>query len=122
MRTSILRNTYQTLKDILKVSGVQVSPVEIEDVLLANPQGLITDVTVASVGGGTSDEKVPRAWVVLSEAGKKMGVEKVRAKLETWHQSNLSKYKHLRGGIEIVKEVRCFDYLVELRASDNCCR
>jgi hypothetical protein len=76
-------------------------------VLLANPKGLITDVTVAGVSGGrTSDEKVPRAWVVLSDAGKKLGVENVKAELQTWHQSNLSKYKHLRGGIEIVKEVR----------------
>ena len=75
--------------------------------LLANPQGLIIDVTVAGVSGGhMSGEKVPRAWIVLSEAGKKMGAEKVKAELETWHRSNLSRYKHLRGGIEIVKEVR----------------
>lgn len=75
--------------------------------LLANPKGLITDVTVAGVSGGrTSDEKVPRAWIVLSKAGEEMGAEKVKAELETWHLSNLSKYKHLRGGIEVVKEVR----------------
>ncbi|KAF5332375.1 hypothetical protein D9758_016950 [Tetrapyrgos nigripes] len=46
-------------KDTLKVSGIQVSPVEIEDVLLAHPGKLITDVTVAGVSGfgRTSDEK-----------------------------------------------------------------
>lgn len=57
-------------------------------------------------GGRTSDEKVPRAWIVLSATGKKpWGKEKVVKELERWHQENLSKYKWLRGGIEIVDEV-----------------
>ena len=74
--------------------------------LLAHPKRLIIDVTVAGVSGGrTSDEKVPRAWVVLRESGRKMGAEAVNQELETWHQDNLSKYKWLRGGIEVVKEV-----------------
>jgi hypothetical protein len=78
-------------------------------VLRAHPKELIDDVTVAGVTGGrTSDEKVPRAWIVLSDAGKKMGAEKVKAELEVWHQENLSKYKWLRGGIEVVKQVRSF--------------
>lgn len=93
-------------KDILKVSGVQVSPVEIENVLLAHPQKLIQDVTVAGVSGGrTSDEKVPRAWVVLSPEGKKIGASRAVKELDHWQQENLSKYKWLRGGIEVVKEV-----------------
>ena len=90
----------------MKVSGSQVSPNEIEDVLLAHPQELISDATVAGVSGGrTQDEKVPRAWVVLSPAGKKLGAAAVVKELETWHQQNLSKYKWLRGGIEVVKQV-----------------
>lgn len=93
-------------KDTLKVSGIQVSPLEIENVLLNQPDKLITDVTVAGVSGGrTSDEKVPRAWVVLSPAGKKLGKAVVMKELESWHQQNLSKYKWLRGGIEVVKEI-----------------
>lgn len=84
-----------------------MSPVEIENVLLAHPKKLIIDATVAGVSGGrTSDEKLPRAWVVLSDTGKKMGADKVKGELETWHQENLSKHKWLRGGIEVVKEVR----------------
>lgn len=51
------------------------------------------------------DEKVPRAWVVLTNTGKKLGAAAVIKELETWHQQNLSKYKWLRGGIEIVEEV-----------------
>ncbi|KAJ7174028.1 hypothetical protein C8R43DRAFT_634614 [Mycena crocata] len=93
-------------KDTLKVSGVQVSPKEIEDVLFANPGKLISDVTVAGVTGGrTDDEKVPRAWIVLSSEGKKKGAAAVIKELEDWHHESLSRYKWLRGGIEIVKEI-----------------
>ncbi|KAG5729577.1 putative 4-coumarate--CoA ligase 1 [Termitomyces sp. T112] len=94
-------------KDTLKVSGSQVSPVEIEAVLLAEPQHLIMDASVAGVNGHgrTSDEKVPRAWVVLSAAGKKIGAQATLKVLEKWHQEQLSKYKWLRGGIEVVEEI-----------------
>ncbi|KAH6912657.1 amp dependent CoA ligase [Coprinopsis sp. MPI-PUGE-AT-0042] len=93
-------------KDTLKVSGAQVSPVEIENCLLAHPEKLIVDATVAGVSGGrTSDEKVPRAWVVLSAEGKKLGAKATVQELQKWTEDNLSKYKHLRGGFEIVKEI-----------------
>lgn len=93
-------------KDTLKVSGAQVSPVEIENCLLDQPDKLISDVTVAGVSGGrTSDEKVPRAWIVLNSTGKKRGASAVIKGLESWHQKNLSKYKWLRGGIEVVDEI-----------------
>ena len=79
---------------------------EIEDVLLAEPRKLITDAAVAGVSGGRiSNEKVPRAWVVLSSAGRKLGAEATIRELKAWHEDNLSKYKWLRGGIEAVKEV-----------------
>jgi len=95
------------VKDTLKVSGSQVSPVEIEDALLANPRKLISDVTVAGVKGGgrTADERVPRAWIVLSEIGKKLGAAEVVKELERWHQKQLSRYKWLRGGIEVIEEI-----------------
>ncbi|KAJ7760882.1 hypothetical protein DFH07DRAFT_1021402, partial [Mycena maculata] len=93
-------------KDTLKLSGVQVSPKEIEDALFAHPEKLISDVAVAGVSRGrTEDEKVPRAWIVLSSAGEKKGASAVIKALEQWHHESLSKYKWLRGGIEVVKEV-----------------
>lgn len=65
------------------------------------------DVTVAGVSGGrTSDEKVPRAWIVLSDTGRKLGEAAVSKALTEWVEKNLSKYKWLRGGIEVVAEVR----------------
>jgi len=93
-------------KDTLKVSGNQVSPTEIEVVLRAHPDLLITDVSVAGVSGGrTSDEKVPRAWVVLSEEGQRRGEAKTIEVLIAWTEKNLSKHKWLRGGIEVVDEI-----------------
>ncbi|KAI0766413.1 acetyl-CoA synthetase-like protein [Trametes elegans] len=111
MRTAHLRGLasysfVERTKDILKVSGAQVAPTEIENALLANPDKLISDVTVAGVSGGrTVDEKVPRAWVVLTEDGKRRGESEVVQALHGWIQKNLSKYKWLRGGIEVVDEI-----------------
>lgn len=102
-------------QDTLKVSGSQVSPTEIEIVLRAHPKGLIDDVIVAGVSGGhTPDEKVPRAWLVLSDAGSKMGAEGVKRELEAWTQDNLSRHKWLRGGIQIVAEVRSLEFIAPL--------
>lgn len=93
-------------KDTLKISGMQVSPVEIENTILAQPDKLITDVSVAGVSGGrTSDERIPRAWVVLSPAGAALGEKEVVSRLNAWVQEHLSRYKWLRGGIGIVEAI-----------------
>lgn len=102
------------IKDTLKVSGVQVSPTEIETVLRSHPGGYITDVSVAGVPGiRTADEKVPRAWIVLSQEGKTRGESIVAQELEGWVKQNLSSYKWLRGGIEFISEV-CQAFITQL--------
>ena len=94
------------LKDTLKVSGAQVSPTEIEDCIRAHPDKLVVDVCVAGVSGGrTSDEKNPRAWIVLSDSGRQLGLEKTIGILDQWTRQNLSSYKWLRGGYELVDQV-----------------
>ncbi|KZT12012.1 acetyl-CoA synthetase-like protein [Laetiporus sulphureus 93-53] len=96
----------ERVKDTLKVSGFQVSPTEIEDVLMAHPEKLLVEACVAGVSSGrSSDEKVPRAWVVLSDEGKAQGERTVVAKLDEQVRKNLSRYKWLRGGIEVVGEI-----------------
>lgn len=96
----------ERVKDTLKISGMQVSPREIEDTLLAHPERLVEDCAVAGVSGGrTADEKIPRAWVVLSQDGVNRGERAVIAALNSWTGEQLSKYKQLRGGIEIVTEI-----------------
>jgi hypothetical protein len=63
-------------------------------------------VAVAGVKGERlSGEHVPRAWIVLSNAGKEQGVEAVLAILDEWVRSRLSKHKWLRGGFQVVDEV-----------------
>ena len=114
--TRAVHSFVERSKDVLKVSGAQVSPTEIENALLAYPEKLIADVTVAGVSGGrTKDEKVPRAWVVLSEEGRKKGEQAVVEALHAWVQKNLSKFKWLRGGIEVIEEVRSLTLLHALR-------
>ncbi|CAL1713286.1 unnamed protein product [Somion occarium] len=94
------------IKDTLKISGAQVSPTEIEDVLLAHPGKLISDTSVAGVSGGrTADELLPKAWVVLSEEGRRKGADVVLKELDMWANENLSSYKRLRGGLEVVSEI-----------------
>jgi len=74
---------------------------------LEHPLRLVADVAVAGVKGERlSDEFVPCAWIVLSDLGKQKGAEAVLAALEEWIRSRLSKYKWLRGGFQIVDEVR----------------
>lgn len=98
----------------MKVSGSQVSPTEIEDVMRAHPDGLITDVCVVGVTGGrTSDEKLPRAFIVLSDKGKKVGVEQTMQVMTKWVEKNLSRYKWLKGGVEVIDAVS----IVALRES-----
>ena len=80
---------------------------------MAQPDRLIEDVLVAGVSGGrTSDEKVPRAWIVLSKAGKRKGAAATIKVLEEWSRQSLTKQKWLRGGFEVVAEVRALLFLV----------
>ena len=93
------------MKDTLKVSGAQVSPSEIESVVLAHPDRLVKDVAVAGVPSTSKDEKVPRAWLVLSNAGLVLGASETSYKIDHWVKQQLSRYKWLTGGMEIVEEI-----------------
>jgi len=53
----------------------------------------------------TSDDKSPRAWIVLTAKGEELGQEKAKLAVEEWVKKSLSKYKWLRGGVEVVKEI-----------------
>ena len=97
------------MKDTLKISDVEVSPSELETALMAQPDSLIEDVVVAGVSGGrTSDEKIPRAWVVLSRAGKRKGESATIKALEEWSQRSLAKQKWLRRVRGRHRGMRCF--------------
>ena len=88
---------------------MQVSPSEIEIIILDHPDKLVDDVTVAGVSGGrTMDERLPRAWIVLSPTGVQLGAVETTKRIDTWVRECLSRYKWLRGGIEVVDEASAY--------------
>jgi 4-coumarate--CoA ligase len=94
------------LKEMIKVKGLQVAATEVEDTLLDHPEKLVKDACVAGVDNKRGDGSLfPRAWVVLSDEGRKQGDEIVTAKLNEFVQKQLSRHKHLVGGIEVVDSV-----------------
>lgn len=94
------------LKEMIKVKGLQVAATEVEDTLLDHPEKLVTDACVAGIDNGRGDGSLfPRAWVVLSEEGRRQGEAMVTKKLNEHVEKHLSKHKHLAGGIEMVDSV-----------------
>ncbi|KAJ3875669.1 hypothetical protein F5051DRAFT_356760 [Lentinula edodes] len=95
-------------KDIMKSpSGGQISPIELETMLLSQPDQFIVDAVVTGVNLHRSQtfERVPRAWVVLSELGKAVNEEEVIRKLDEWIKQNLISEKWIIGGYAIVQEI-----------------
>jgi 4-coumarate--CoA ligase len=94
------------LKEMIKVKGLQVAATEVEDTLLNHPEGLVRDACVAGVDNGRGDGSLfVRAWVVLTEEGKRQTETTVAQKLDDWVKTRLSKHKWLTGGIEAVDSV-----------------
>jgi len=96
------------IKEIIKVNGWQVSPTELEGVLLQHP--LITDVAVAgitTVNPSGLTETLPRAYVVRQSAfeggrhTRTLGEQEVKS----FVLSNLVTYKRLQGGVVFVKAI-----------------
>jgi benzoate-CoA ligase family protein len=85
--------------DMLKVSGIWVSPFEVESALASHEAVL----EAAVVGHADADELVkPKAFVVLKDAARE-GAE-LEAELKTWVKSKLAPYKYPRW-IEFVREL-----------------
>ena len=84
------------LKELIKVKGFQVAPAELEDVIRGIPE--VTDVAVIGVDCPRNGE-VPRAYVVTSTP------DVDEKKIQTFVANKLSPYKHLAGGVQIVKEI-----------------
>lgn len=85
-------------KELIKVNGLQVSPAELESVLLEHEA--VGDAAV--VGISTFGEEKPRAYIVLQAAAK----GKVTGKdLESFVLSRVAKHKALSGGIQVVDEI-----------------
>ncbi|KAJ6584756.1 hypothetical protein B0H19DRAFT_395520 [Mycena capillaripes] len=87
------------LKELIKVRAFQVSPAELEGLILNHPD--VSDACVIGVPDETSGE-VPRAFVVLTEAAKKKDPRPITASIQKYVADRKIRYKHLAGGVEFV--------------------
>ncbi|KAJ8069907.1 hypothetical protein OCU04_000316 [Sclerotinia nivalis] len=88
-------------KELIKVRGFQVTPPEIESVLLSHP--LIIDAAVIGIKGSDVDGEMPRAYVVRrpGEEGRRLGEREVKE----WCGERLARYKELTGGVRFVEAI-----------------
>jgi 4-hydroxybenzoate-CoA ligase len=76
--------------DVFKVSGLWVSPGEIELALMSH--GLVAEAAVIAVRGPTGTTSA-KAFVVLTEGIEKRGEERIRQEIHAHLEGRLSKYK-----------------------------
>lgn len=84
---------------MIKVRGFQVSPSEIEAVLMTHPD-IIESAVIGIIAENKSDGEVPRAYIILRE-GSRLSASDVHEYVE----KRLAKYKHCTGGIVIGKDI-----------------
>ncbi|CAL2048935.1 unnamed protein product [Caenorhabditis brenneri] len=87
------------VKDLIKLNGYQVSPTEIENVILTIPR--VSEVAVV----GIEDElcgQLPKAYVVLEENADEL---LFRKHLDHTMREKLSAVKQLRGGVSIIRQM-----------------
>uniref|UniRef100_A0AC35FEQ4 Uncharacterized protein n=1 Tax=Panagrolaimus sp. PS1159 TaxID=55785 RepID=A0AC35FEQ4_9BILA len=88
------------MKELIKVSGLQVAPAELEALLLTHPK--IKDSAVIGIPHKKKGE-VPRAYVVVSNDG---GEEDITEdEIKAFVATKSAPYKQLKGGVEFVKEI-----------------
>ena len=87
-------------KELIKVRGFQVAPLEIEGVLLGHPA--ISDAAVIGVYASHKDGELPRAYVVR-RAGSEGNL--TEAEVRRYMSEKLAKYKDLTGGVRFVDAI-----------------
>lgn len=94
------------IKEIMKVNGWQVSPTELEGVLLQHPQ--ITDVAVVGFSGLNRfglPETLPRAYVVRNPVLQFGRSALTEDEVKAFLASKVISYKQLKGGVIFVKAI-----------------
>jgi acyl-CoA synthetase (AMP-forming)/AMP-acid ligase II len=86
------------MKELIKYNGYQVSPAQLEGLLLGHPA--VNDVAVIGVYSKEKATELPRAYVMVAKgyaSGKELEIEIIK-----WMGEKVSPYKRLRGGIRFV--------------------
>ncbi|KAF8313574.1 acetyl-CoA synthetase-like protein [Clavulina sp. PMI_390] len=91
------------IKEFMKYKGYQVSPVEVENVLLTHPQ--VLDVAVAGVKEARTGDEPPRAYIVPRDPALLRPGAKFEPDVYQWVQDRLAHYKQLRGGVYTIPAV-----------------
>ncbi|CAI5454513.1 unnamed protein product [Caenorhabditis angaria] len=92
-------NIVDRKKDMIKVNGFQVSPTEIENVILSLSK--VVEVAVVGIEDELSGQ-LPKAFIVLEEGSEELLFIK---QLEHVLREKLSAIKQLRGGISFLKNL-----------------
>ncbi|KAF9885686.1 hypothetical protein FE257_012668 [Aspergillus nanangensis] len=87
-------------KELIKVRGFQVAPLEIEGVLIAHPG--IMDVAVIGVQLSPDESELPRAYVVRRPG---VGDSLSEKEVKRYSSQRLAKYKNLDGGVVFVDAI-----------------
>ncbi|KZO92575.1 phenylacetyl-CoA ligase [Calocera viscosa TUFC12733] len=96
------------IKELIKVSGFQVAPAELEGHLLLHPY--VQDAGVVRIPDESKGE-VPIAFVVLNEpvalraASATQEADDIRQELRKWVSEHKVRYKHLDGGVVFVERI-----------------
>ena len=87
-----------TSKELIKVRGFQVAPMEVEAVLLLHPN--IVDCAVVGVQHSIHESELPRAYIAV-----RPGTKLTESEVREFTREKLARYKQLDGGIRFVDKV-----------------
>ncbi|KIW18423.1 hypothetical protein PV08_02711 [Exophiala spinifera] len=91
------------IKDVIKYKGFQVSPTELEDLILPHPS--VQDVGVTSTWDESEATEIPRAFVVTHSDVPETEYPRVAREIEHLVATQAAGYKRLRGGVKFVKSL-----------------
>lgn len=91
------------LKDVIKYNGFQVSPAEIEELLVQHPQ--VLEVAIIGIYDEALSTDLPRACVALRSQTNDQDKARVARELAAMVSKELSHYKQLRGGVIFLDEL-----------------
>lgn len=89
-------------KELIKVSGFQVAPAELEAVLLDHAD--VADCAVVGLAVGDDGEERPRAYIALQKNASSRKEEAIRA-IEKYFTEKVARHKRITGGINVVETI-----------------